>query len=173
MADYRFQIIPNLYVLLGAVFTIGFNLSLIIYKLIILYFQLKNDTLGKYLIEVGFFQDQVVYYLTPLAFTILGSVLVYLFFYFLYSITKGKGMGGGDVKLSFYISVFLGFPQMFVGTFLAFLIGAIFGVVLILAKQKHFGQKIAFGPFIVIATVITYFLGDFILSLLYFITDIR
>lgn len=162
LADYKFQVIPNIYVLIGAIFTLVFNFSLTSYKLITLYFQLKNDGLGKYLIQVGFFKDQVIYYFSPLLFTLLGAVLIYLFFYFLYAVTKGRGMGGGDVKLSFYISIFLGFPQMLIGTFLAFILGAVFGIILIISNKKHFGEKIAFGPFIVIATVVTYFLGDYI-----------
>jgi len=162
LADYKFQVIPDIYVLVGAVFTIIFNISLTTYQLVNLYLQLKYNPLGKYLIKVGFFQDQAIYYLTPLLYTILGAIVIYLFFYFLYAITKGRGMGGGDVKLSFYIAVFLGFPNMLIGTFLAFILGAVFGVSLILANKKHFGEKIAFGPFIVVATVITYFLGDYI-----------
>jgi len=162
LADFKYQVIPDFYVLTGVIFTIVFNFMLTAFKLANLYFSLKADKLGKYLIRVGFFQNQVIYYLTPLFYTILGAIVIYLFFYFLYAITKGKGMGGGDVKLSFYIAVFLGFPQMLIGVFLAFILGALFGVIAILFRKKHFGEKIAFGPFIVIATVITYFLGDYI-----------
>ncbi len=162
LADYKFQVIPNIYVLVGSIYTIVFNLSMLVYKLVILYYGLKQDVIGKYLIKLGFFKNQIIYYSTPLLYTLLGAIVIYLFFYFLYAVTKGKGMGGGDVKLSFYISVFLGFPQMLIGTFLSFILGAIFGIILIILNKKYFGQRIAFGPFIVIATVITYFLGDFI-----------
>jgi len=71
-----------------------------------------------------------------------------LFFYLLYELTKGKGMGFGDVKLAFLIGFLLGFPFLLWAFFLAFLTGACVGVILILSGRKRAKSKIAFGPFL-------------------------
>jgi len=160
LADLKYQVIPNIYVLIGLIFTIVFTLANHIFRLVFLYTSLKADPFGRYLLQAGYFRDQLIYLSTPLLYTLLGSLFIYIFFYLLHVLTKGRGMGGGDVKLSFYLAFFMGFPIMFVGTFLAFLIGALFGIVLIIIGNKKFGQRIAFGPFMILACVITYYLGD-------------
>ena len=61
----------------------------------------------------------------------------------------GKGMAIGDVKLAFLLGLILGWPQILVALYLAFLVGALVGMILIIAGRKKFGQVIAFGPFLV------------------------
>lgn len=91
---------------------------------------------------------------------LISAVVACLFFYFLYKITKGKGMGFGDVKLSFLIGLILGFPKVMVAFYLAFLTGALAGVILILLGKKRFKEAIAFGPFLSLGTLISLFWGD-------------
>ena len=86
-----------------------------------------------------------------------------LFFLLLFLITKGKGMGFGDVKFAFLMGLILGFPNIIVGLYVAFLTGAIIGCILILWRKKRvFGTAIPFGPFLVIGTLVSIFLGDFL-----------
>jgi len=82
------------------------------------------------------------------------------FFLLLHLITRGRGMGLGDVKFAFFMGFFLGFPKIIFAFYLAFLTGAMTGVILILNKRKKFGQRISFGPFLVLATFITWFWGE-------------
>jgi len=91
----------------------------------------------------------------------LGSFLLLLL---LYLVTCGKGMGFGDVKLAFLMGLVLGFPKIVVAFYLAFLTGAIAGVILILLGRAKFKQKIAFGPFLVLGTVVSSLWGDKILK---------
>lgn len=95
---------------------------------------------------------------------LIGSVIMGLvlagFFLGLIIITKGKGMGGGDVKLAAFLGIGLGFPQAAVALVLAFLIGAVFAVGALITKKKHFGQVIPFGPFLVIGALISLFWGN-------------
>lgn len=88
-----------------------------------------------------------------------------LFFLFLVLITKGKGMGLGDVKLAFLMGLFLGFPRIIVSLYIAFLTGALGGVILILGGKKRFGEQIAFGPFLVIGTIIAFFYSQILIKL--------
>lgn len=82
-----------------------------------------------------------------------------LFFLALVLLTRGRGMGVGDVKLVFLMGLLLGFPKIIVAFYLAFLTGAILGVILILLGKKRFGQKIPFAPFLVGATFVSLFWG--------------
>lgn len=82
----------------------------------------------------------------------------------LIAVTKGKGMGGGDVKLGVLMGLGLGFPQSILAVILAFLSGAIVSLILISGGKKHFGQTIPFGPFLVLGSLITLFWGNRILD---------
>jgi len=97
--------------------------------------------------------------------TFLSAVGASLFLLLIYLVTKGKGMGFGDVKLAFLMGLVLGFPKIVVAFYLAFLTGAFVGIILILGKYAKFGQKIAFGPFLALSTIISVLWGEKILSL--------
>ena len=63
-----------------------------------------------------------------------------------------------------FIGLMLGFPQALVALILSFLTGAIFSIILIIFGKKHFGQTIAFGPFLVLGSIITLFWGSQIID---------
>lgn len=82
------------------------------------------------------------------------------FFLSLVLITKGAGMGGGDVKLAFWMGLLLGWPKIIIALFLAFTLGAICGIILMILKKKNFKSEIPFGPFLVIGTIVALFWGE-------------
>jgi len=92
------------------------------------------------------------------------AFVVFLFFWILRSVTRGRGMGEGDLPLGFLVALLTGFPQGLVMLFLAFTTGALVGLVLVLTKRKRFGEQISFGPFLVVATFATLFVGNLILD---------
>ncbi len=67
---------------------------------------------------------------------LLSALGDFLFFLFIYLITKGKGMGLGDVKLAFLMGLVLGFPGTVLALYIAFLTGGFIGIILILWKKK-------------------------------------
>jgi leader peptidase (prepilin peptidase)/N-methyltransferase len=81
-------------------------------------------------------------------------------FSFLVLITRQKGMGWGDVKLVGLMGLTLGWPNIGVALYLAFLTGAVAAVILILLRKKRFGQVMPFGPFLAGATYLTLLYGD-------------
>ena len=88
-----------------------------------------------------------------------------LFFLSLFLVTKGRGMGFGDVKFAFLMGLILGFPNIITGLYIAFLTGAIVGIILILwRRKKAFGTAIPFGPFLVLGTLGALFWGEIILQ---------
>ena len=76
---------------------------------------------------------------------------------FLWLVTAGRGMGFGDVKLSFTIGFLLGAKAGFLALYFAFVIGGIIGLILLLLKKKKLKSKIAFGPFLVLGVLIMLF----------------
>jgi len=87
----------------------------------------------------------------------LGAAGIFLF---LALITKGRGMGGGDVKLVFLMGLVLGWSGILISLYWAFLTGAMTGVILILLGKKHFGQHIPFGPFLASGALLALLWGD-------------
>ncbi len=81
----------------------------------------------------------------------LAGFLAASFLLVLHLITKGKGMGLGDVKLAILGGMIVGLNNVFYWLALAFLTGAVVGCILILAQKAGFKSKIAFGPFLILA----------------------
>jgi leader peptidase (prepilin peptidase) / N-methyltransferase len=82
-----------------------------------------------------------------------------LAFWLLWFISSGRWMGFGDVKLAGWMGLVLGFPGIITSLFAAFIVGAVFGIILILLGKKELSSKLPFGTFLTVATVVTIFWG--------------
>lgn len=72
------------------------------------------------------------------------------------------GMGGGDVKLAGVLGLmlgWLGWPQLIVGGFSAFVIGGIVGAVMMAAGRATRKSGLPFGPFMLIGAAVGIFAG--------------
>src|SRR3989344_8157640 len=87
-----------------------------------------------------------------------------IFFFVIVLLTRGRGMGEGDVVLGFLIGMVLGLKESVLAIFLAFLIGAIISVFLITLGKKHFGQTIPFAPFLTLGFLISLFWAEPIIN---------
>jgi leader peptidase (prepilin peptidase)/N-methyltransferase len=97
-------------------------------------------------------------------FLILSALGAAGFFLLIFLISKGEWLGFGDVKLAFFMGLFLGFPSILIALFLAFLIGAIIGIGLIFVGEKTLKSQVPFGPFLVLGTLIAFFVGEKIIN---------
>ena len=82
-------------------------------------------------------------------------------------LTRGRGMGLGDVKLAPILGATLGWVSVgsaLVGLFAAFAVGAIVGVALILRGQAGRKTAVPFGPFLVAGTMLGLILGAVIVD---------
>jgi leader peptidase (prepilin peptidase) / N-methyltransferase len=96
---------------------------------------------------------------------LLGGVAFFAFLLVL-NVMYPRGMGMGDVKLAFSLGLFLGWlgwGQVFLGGFLAFLLGAVVGVGLIATGIKSRKDVVPFGPFLALGTMLTILWGEPIL----------
>lgn len=85
--------------------------------------------------------------------SIFSGVAVMLPILAIYLATKKKGMGFGDVKLAFCMGILLGTKGGLIALYIAFLVGACVGLLLIIGKKVNIKSKIAFGPFLIIGIV--------------------
>lgn len=129
--DYKHQIIPNRLVLtifeVGLIFTFLYGISDI---------NIAIDMLLGMVVGAGIF----------LLITWIGKL-----------IAGKEAMGFGDVKLMGALGLFFGFTSIIAISLIAFLLGAIISIILLVTRIKKTDEYIPFGPFIVIATFIMMF----------------
>lgn len=132
-------------------------------------YMLISDAVVYPAIIATFFYQVYRYVRTPLSIADLGSPLASAFvaalaaasfFFFLIWISKGKWIGGGDVKLGFLAGLIVGWPKILFVLFLTYLIGSAVSLALIALKKKTWKSQIPFGPFMVAAILIVLFFSD-------------
>lgn len=164
ITDFKYGMLYDKILIPTILFVIGYKIIVICYYLSTYYFKLNESAFGKNLIQAGMVTNLASYATTTFFQTIAGSIGIGLFFLILIVVTKGRGMGGGDLKLGFLIGLLTGWPNMVVAIFLGFLTGALFSIILLLAKRKSVRQTVPFGPFLIIACFIVMFFGNQLFS---------
>lgn len=86
------------------------------------------------------------------------------FFLAQFVISKGKWIGGGDIRLGLLMGLSLGWPGVAIAIMIAYFTGSIVGVGLIAGGKKKWGSEIPLGVFLSLATIITLFWGNEILN---------
>ena len=81
----------------------------------------------------------------------------FLFFFSLAFFSKEKWMGMGDAYLVILLGLILGWPKIILGLFLAFAIGAAYGMILIGLKKKGMKSQLPFAPFLIAGAFIALF----------------
>jgi prepilin signal peptidase PulO-like enzyme (type II secretory pathway) len=100
-------------------------------------------------IPISNFSFNTSHFINHLFFAIIGLV----FFGVIILLTKGKGMGMGDMKLAFLMGLVLG-EKLLIALYLAFVVGALVGIILMILKKKKLNSMVPFGPFLVAATLL-------------------
>lgn len=85
-------------------------------------------------------------------------------FYLLFQVSKGKWIGGGDVKLGWLLGLITGTPgKAMLFIFIASLLGSLVSLPLLVSKKLKRTSTIPFGPFLIAGTVVTVLFGNDIL----------
>lgn len=98
--------------------------------------------------------------------SIKDGVIIMLPLLLLFLITRGKGMGFGDVKFTFTLGFLLGIMGGLAALYISFILGGIVGTGLILFGKKKLKSKIAFGPFLIVGMITLLFFSSPIKELL-------
>ena len=156
ITDLKYGIILDEVVLFGSIITFLYLVFVDFFPTLSLFLQLKfsSGSLAKTLLET------LKYFATDFGITLAGGFLVSLFFFVILAITRGRGMGAGDVKLGFLIGLASGVPLVLVSLFLSFLSGALVSLFLIVLRRRKFGQTIPFGPFLSLGTFLALVVGQ-------------
>lgn len=88
---------------------------------------------------------------------IIAAFLASGVFYAIYLVTKKRGLGFGDVKLVAAMGILLGGVGTIIALYAAFLTGAVVSLILVLVAHKTGKTQIAFAPFLIFGTVVSFF----------------
>lgn len=98
--------------------------------------------------------------------TVLGIVFGGGIFWLLFEVSRGKWIGGGDVKLGFLVGALVGGPlSALLVLFIASWLGASYGLVMMGARKLRRTSHIPFGPFLMSAAVIVFLYGRQLIDL--------
>jgi len=136
--------------LLGMTIKLTLAASLIVIFFADIKYQIIPDSM-----QILFFLSALVLNLmsSQIGINIVAAIIVMLPILMLFLLTKGKGMGFGDVKYAFSMGFLLGIKGGLIAIYIAFILGALVGVFLLATKKKKLKSKIAFGPFLILGTV--------------------
>lgn len=94
------------------------------------------------------------------------------FFLLQYAVSRGRWIGGGDIRLGFLLGSALGWPLILPALMAAYLVGAPVGVILIAAGKKEWGSRLPLGVFLCIGALVAALYGntliDWYLHLIHF-----
>lgn len=91
---------------------------------------------------------------------ILAGVLASGAFMALVIFSRGRAMGGGDVKLALAMGLLLGLKGTALAMLVAFNTAAVVGIALILIRRRGRRDQIPFGPFLVAGTIVAFLFGN-------------
>jgi prepilin signal peptidase PulO-like enzyme (type II secretory pathway) len=89
-----------------------------------------------------------------------ASILGYLFFWIQHFLTKGRGIGEGDLKLGLIIGLFLGFPLFLYSITASYLFATFLLIPLLLLKKVHRKTKIPLGAFLIPVFLVFFAFSD-------------
>ena len=148
--------------ILLVVFVIDFEHYLILNKII--YPAIAVVLIADFLIYTVFSQNTLSSYTFTFVDSLLGMIAGFLPFYLLWKISKGKWMGLGDAKFGLFLGAVFGFPQIWVCYFIAFLLGTVVAIPLLVTGKKQLSGKLPFGTFLAVAAGLTLWFGPALAS---------
>ncbi len=86
------------------------------------------------------------------------------FFLVQYLVSRGRWIGGGDIRLGLLLGVSLGWPNILAAIFLAYFVGAVIGIVLLASGKKQWSSMVPLGTFLSLAGAITLLYGNNIVA---------
>lgn len=103
-----------------------------------------------------------------LDFNFFGLILAMLvgggFFLAQFVISKGKWIGGGDIRLGLLMGAILGWPHILTALFIAYILGSFVSIFLLFSSKKGWQDKVPFGTFLSLATFLTMLYGKELVS---------
>jgi len=148
--DLRLRIIPDQSNILIAVLGLA---AILIFGYYDLFGDLKGSFLGHYALLFGLRENVWINHLA-------GALFGLAFFGLIIILSRGRGMGIGDLKLAAALGLFFGWPDIALALALAFIAGAIGSIILLVRRKKGLKSAVPFGPFIALGALLILFFGQ-------------
>ncbi|MFA6271799.1 MAG: prepilin peptidase [Patescibacteria group bacterium] len=150
----------------------GFSLEFYIYALysvflIIIFvydllYYLVLDSVSIPAIIIGFIGSLVLGF--PLTNILIGGIIGLTFFLLQFVISKGKWIGGGDLRLGLMCGFMVGWPKILPLLVVTYVSGAIISVSLLATKKKKWEDSVPLGIFLTLATLVVLLYGNQIID---------
>ncbi len=148
--DLRHYLVPNELNVFLAV--LGFFIVIIKSRMVGILMPFRSSFLKQYALIFSPTQDIWVNH-------IIGALAGALFFGLIIAVSRGRAMGWGDVKLALASGFIISWPEVALSIIIAFILGGIFGVILLLVRKKTMKDRLPFAPFLTVGMTLTVFLG--------------
>jgi leader peptidase (prepilin peptidase)/N-methyltransferase len=89
-----------------------------------------------------------------------GALIVALIFWLIHHLSNGRAMGFADIKYVFVMGFWLPLPSLLLALYLAFVVGGVVSLFLVLTKKKTMKSVIAFGPFLSVGFLVALWLAN-------------
>jgi prepilin signal peptidase PulO-like enzyme (type II secretory pathway) len=96
----------------------------------------------------------------PIASLLLGAAVGGGFFLLQYVISRGTWIGGGDIRMGVLMGLMLGFEKTLLALFVAYALGAVVGIFLLLTKRADLKTQVPFGTFLAASTLLMIAAGE-------------
>lgn len=93
---------------------------------------------------------------------LLGALAAGGVLFVLYILTRGRGMGLGDVKLAAILGAGLGAMTSLIAIGIAFVLGATIVVACLLARRMRRGDTVRFGPYLALGAIVLVFVRSIV-----------
>ncbi len=116
------------------------------------------ESMVRYQIQVG---------LSPMDYlqsVVFGVATIAGLYWVLYTVSRGRWVGYGDVKLGIFMGIALGFQRSLLALFLANIIGFVIVLPGLLSGKLKRTSRVPFGPFLIVAFMISFLFGDRIIA---------
>lgn len=94
-----------------------------------------------------------------------GALAALLFIGLQVWMTGEKWMGAGDIRVGLIMGLFFGWQLFIIALLLAYFLGSLITLILMMGRLINLKSKIPFAPFLVLGTFLTMFFGDYLLEL--------
>jgi prepilin signal peptidase PulO-like enzyme (type II secretory pathway) len=92
---------------------------------------------------------------------LLSSLIFFAIFFFMSTLSSGKWIGGGDVRLALLLGLQFNNPIfVFITLFIASVAGILFAIPALRSKKMTIMGRIPFGPFLILGTFISVLFGE-------------
>lgn len=98
--------------------------------------------------------------------TLFLAIAIAAAFGIIWALTRGKGLGWGDIELVLALSMFLYFPRAIIMVLFAFWVGALWGLGLMALRGYNLKSRVSFGPFLITGFVVAVFWGEILVAYL-------